>query len=74
MTLITKNITNNDPSIVYYTYALMTKLNGNLRYYNLLENNFEANEIFNGLWLGSLESSYDQETLKKKGITHIISV
>lgn len=74
MTLITKNITNNDPSIVYYTYALMTKLNGNLRYYNLLENNFEANEIFKGLWLGSLESSYDRETLKQKGITHIISV
>ena len=74
MNITTKNISNNDPSIVYYSYALMTKLNGNLRYYNLLENNFEANEIMSGLWLGSLESSYDRETLKKKGITHIISV
>lgn len=74
MNIITKNISNSDPTIVYYTYALMTKLNGNLRYYNFLGNNFEANEIMSGLWLGSLESSYDRDTLKNKGITHIISV
>ena len=52
----------------------MNKINGNLRYYNLLENHFEANEIIDGLWLGSLESSYAKNILQKKGITHIISV
>jgi hypothetical protein len=73
-TNITTKTVSNDFSIVYYTYAAMNKLNGNIRYYNLLENNFEANQIIDGLWLGSLESSYDKTTLKNKGITHVISV
>lgn len=71
--MISKTINDNDTALVYYSYALMTKLNGNLRYY-FMENNFEANEIIDGLWLGSLESSYDKETLQKKNITHVISV
>jgi hypothetical protein len=71
---ITVKTVSNDSNILYYTYSIMNKLNGSLRYYKLLENNFEANQIIDGLWLGSLESSYDRETLKKKGITHIISV
>jgi hypothetical protein len=73
MTYETKTV-GDDSSLVYYTYSIMNRLNGNLRYYNLLENTFEANEVLNGLWLGALESSYDREMMKKKGITHVISV
>lgn len=73
-TNITTKTVSNDFSIIYYTYVAMNKVNGNIRYYNLLESNFEANQIIDGLWLGSLESSYDKATLKNKGITHIISV
>ena len=73
MNLITKTVSN-DASVIYFTYSIMNKLNGNLRYYNILNNNFEANEIISGLWLGSLESSYDRDELKNKNITHIISV
>ena len=64
----------NDSSLIYTTYSLMTKLNGNIRYYNLLQNNFEANMIIDGVYLGSLESSYAKEELERKGITHIVSV
>jgi protein-tyrosine phosphatase len=52
----------------------MNRINGNLRYYNVLESNFEANKIIDGVYLGSLESSYDKNSLKQKGITHIVSV
>ena len=64
----------NDLSVVYYSYALMNKLNGSLRYHNFLQNTFEANQIVDGLYLGSLSSAFDRSTLKNKGITHIISV
>ena len=74
MTIITKTINENDNTITYYGYHFMNRMNGNLRYYNVLESNFEATEIIDGVYLGSLESSYDINTLKKKGITHIISV
>lgn len=74
MKIITKTINQNDYSLTYYGYHILNQLNGNIRYYNLLTNNFEANSIVNGLYLGSLESSYDYSTLKEKKITHIISV
>lgn len=72
-TLITKTVSN-DSSLLYYTYMLMNRLNCNLRYYNYFGNTWEANEIVDGIYLGALSSSYNKEELKKKGITHIVSV
>lgn len=74
MKYITKTINHFDNPITYYGYHCFNQLNCSIRYYNLLQNNFEAHEIMDGLYLGSLESSYDIETLKRKNITHIVSV
>lgn len=68
MTIITKTINENDNTLTYYGYHFMNRINGNLRYYNVLESNFEATEIIDGVYLGSLESSYDINTLKKKAL------
>ena len=42
-------------------------------YYPWLFKKFEANEIMEGLWLGSLETACDKEALKSQGITHIVT-
>jgi hypothetical protein len=63
-----------DPFFTYYFYDLYVKGNCLLRYLNYNEGIFEANEIINGLYLGNINSAYDIDTLKKLGITSIISV
>lgn len=73
-TTITTRTISDDPSILYYTYMLMNRLNCNIRYYNYFENAWEANEIMDGIYLGALSSSYNKEELKKKRITHVVSV
>lgn len=73
-TTVTTKTVSNDPSIVYYSYLLMNRLNCNLRYYNYFENTWEADEIVDGIFLGALSSSFNKEEMKKRGITHVVSV
>jgi len=69
-----KEVDMTDNSLVYYSFYMYNRAVSNLRYFKTLENKFEANEIINDLYLGSISSCYDFDELKKKGITHIISV
>jgi dual specificity protein phosphatase 1B len=41
-------------------------------YYPWIYKKFEANEIMEGLWLGSLETACDKKGLNEHGITHIV--
>ena len=68
------NIESTDYSLVYYAFDLYTKCNCLYKYYSNNENNFEANEIIYGLYIGNLNSVYDINGLKNEGITEIISV
>lgn len=72
--VIYKEVETNNFSFSYYPYYIFNKIHSNLRFYNILENRFEANEVIEGIYLGAIGSSYDYEELKKLGITHIISV
>ena len=63
-----------DYTVVQYTFDIYTKANCLMKYYGYNTNVFEANEILHGIYLGSINSVYDIERLKKLGITHIISV
>ena len=69
-----KDVDMTDNSLVYYTFYAYNRVLSNLRYFKTLENKFEANEIINDIFLGSISSCYDINELKNKGITHIISV
>ena len=60
-----------DNNITYYTYSLLNKIRGNISYY--YSYNFEADKIIDGIYLGSIDSVYDEKELHKLGITHIIS-
>jgi len=72
--IIYKEVETNNISFSYYPYYIFNKIHSNLRYYNVLENNFDANEVIEGIYIGAIGSSYNIEELKKYGITHIISV
>ena len=66
------SVDNNDYSPVYYslvTYNKLTSLGKNYVY----SKGFEANEIVEGLYLGSIDSAFDFEEMKKRQITHVIS-
>jgi len=63
-----------DYSFVYYMFDLYTKTNCILKYYTNNDDNFEANEIVGGLYLGNINSVYDLKTLKNIGIKNIISI
>ena len=63
-----------DNSLTYYTFFTFNRLFSNLRFFSALQNSFEANEIIDGIFLGSISSSYDFKILKDKGITHILTV
>jgi hypothetical protein len=63
-----------DYSVVKLTYNLYTKANCLLKYYSDNDNKFEADEILNGVYLGSINSVFDSKKLKELGITHIISI
>ncbi len=74
MTILIEETDTNDNSVLYYTFYLYYKIQSLLKYINKDNNKFEANEIIDGLYLGCIDSSFDYNTLKDKGITHIISV
>ena len=69
-----KEVDMTDNTLVYYSFYAYNRLLSNLRYFKTLESRFDANEIINGLFLGSISSCYDIEELKRNGITHIVSV
>jgi hypothetical protein len=72
--LIYKNVETNNLNLTYYPYYIFNGLYSYSKYLNIFENKFEASEIINGLYIGSIDSTYDIKTLKMLGITHIISV
>lgn len=72
--LIYKNVETNNLDLKYYPYYIFNSLYSYTKYLNIFENKFEASEIINGLYIGSIDSTYDLQTLKMMGITHIISV
>jgi protein-tyrosine phosphatase len=63
-----------DFSLVYNIYDLYAKINCLYKYYNNNDNTFEANEVVENIYIGSINSVYDIKSLKEIGITHIISV
>ena len=65
------NAKTTDYNVTYYTYSFLNKLRGNISYYYSYK--FEADEILDGIYLGSIDSVYDQKSLEEHGITHIIS-
>ena len=65
----TKNL-----DLTYYPYYIFNSLYSYTKYLNIFENKFEASEIINGLYIGSIDSVYDIKTLKMLGITHVISI
>lgn len=69
-----KDVNMTDNSLIYYSFYAYNRVLSNLRYFKTLENKFDANEIVKDLYLGSISSCYDFDELKKKGITHVISV
>lgn len=69
-----EDVDNNKYPLIYYSHFLYNKIHSNLRYYNILSNDFDANEIIEGLYLGSLSAVYNYEHLKQNNITHIISI
>ena len=64
----------NDDSLTYFSFYTYNKLMSNLRYYNILGNEFDAQEIVQGIYLGSISASYNLQVLKNVGVTHIVSV
>jgi len=72
--LIYKDVETNNIDLTYYPYYIFNGLYSYSKYLNIFENKFEASEIINGLYVGSIDSTYDIKTLKMLGITHIISV
>ena len=48
------------------------KISSFLQYY--YDDTFDANEIYDGIFIGGLSSSMNKTELQKRGITHIISV
>ena len=70
--LIYKDVETNNIGLTYYPYYVFNNLYS--KCLNIFENKFEGSEIINGLYVGSIDSTYDIKTLKELGITHIISV
>lgn len=69
--IIYKDVNMSDNSLIYYSFYAYNKIVS--KYFQNTTNNFEADEIMPGIFLGSINSSYDLNVLKSKGITHIIS-
>jgi len=67
-----KDVNMSDNSLVYYSFYAYNMIVS--KYFQNVKNDFEADEIIHGVFLGSINSSYDLDVLKSKGITHIISV
>ena len=69
--IVYKDVNMSDNSLIYYSFYAYNKIVS--KYFQNTTNNFEADEIMPGIFLGSINSSYDLDVLKSKGITHIIS-
>jgi len=67
-----KDVNMTDNSLVYYSFYAYNMIVS--KYFQNVKNDFEADEIIPGVFLGSINSSYDLDVLKSKGITHIVSV
>ena len=67
-----KDVNMSDNSLVYYSFYAYNMIVS--KYFQNVKNDFEADEILPGVFLGSINSSYDLDVLKSKGITHIVSV
>ena len=67
-----KDVNMSDNSFVYYSFYAYNMIVSKY-FQNVVKNDFEADEIIPGVFLGSINSSYDLDVLKSKGITHIIS-
>jgi hypothetical protein len=64
-------VKHNDYTITYYSHVCNTKLQQAVR--SVIDmGEFEGNEILPGMFIGNIDSSYDKETLKKLGITHLV--
>jgi len=63
-----------DNSLTYYSFFTYNRLMSNLRYYHIFGNEFDAQEIVDGVFLGSISASYNLNILKELGITHVVSV
>jgi hypothetical protein len=70
--LIYKDVETNNIDLTYYPYYVFNNLYS--KCLNIFENKFEGTEIITGLYIGSIDSTYDIKKLKELGITHIISV
>ena len=69
--VVYKDVNMSDNYFIYYSFYAYNKFIS--KYFQNMKNNFEADEIMPGIFLGSINSSYDLDVLKSKGITHIIS-
>lgn len=72
MNVVYKDVDTNNRNLYYYPYYFNNFVYSNVL--NLFNNQFEGTEIINGLYVGSIRSTFDKEHLKNIGITHIISV
>ncbi len=64
----------NDSLIYYYSVSSYTKLQNLLRYSETIQSTFEAHEIIDSFYLGSMESAFAYDTLREIGITKILSI
>jgi len=72
MSVEVEDVSTTDYNLIYYMNDMYTKINCLIRSYS--NNVFEASEILDGMYIGSISSVYDFNKLKEIGITHIISV
>ena len=60
--IIYKDVNMSDNSLIYYSFYAYNKIVS--KYFQNTTNNFEADEIMPGIFLGSINSSYDLNVLK----------
>lgn len=72
MSIQVHDVKTDDYSLFYYGSYTISKIKSLFTY--SIGGGFEAQKIIDGVYLGSINSVYDYEEMKKIGITHIISV
>ena len=66
------NYLSNNNVLVQLSYSIYSRLRGNVHYY-LPYGEFSATKITENIYIGDIHSAYQQDHLKKEGITHIVS-
>lgn len=61
-----------DNYLHFLSHTLYTRLNQTPYDLGIYSPEFEANEILNGMYIGSLQSTYDLKSMNSLGITHIV--